>query len=36
HREVAAVLDVAPSTVQTHVERGIAKLRSRLEVSEDA
>ncbi|MEY2567220.1 MAG: hypothetical protein QOE35_1749 [Actinomycetota bacterium] len=36
HREVAALLGVAPSTVQNHVERGIAKLRSRLEVSEDA
>jgi DNA-directed RNA polymerase specialized sigma24 family protein len=36
HREVAALLGVAPSTVQNHVERGVAKLRARLEVSEDA
>lgn len=36
HREVAALLDVTPSTVQNHVERGLAKLRARLEVSADA
>lgn len=29
-REAAAVLDVAPSTVQTHVERGLARLRTIL------
>ena len=36
HREVASLLDVSPSTVQNHVERGLAKLRARLEVSADA
>jgi RNA polymerase sigma factor (sigma-70 family) len=36
HREVGALLDVSPSTVQNHVERGLAKLRARLEVSADA
>lgn len=36
HREVASLLDIAPSTVQNHVERGLAKLRARLEVCADA
>ncbi|MDP9334037.1 MAG: sigma-70 family RNA polymerase sigma factor [Actinomycetota bacterium] len=34
-REVAELLDVTISTVQTHAERGLAKLRSGLEVSEN-
>jgi RNA polymerase sigma-70 factor (ECF subfamily) len=29
HREVADLLDIAPTTVQNHVERGLARLRSR-------
>jgi DNA-directed RNA polymerase specialized sigma24 family protein len=33
HREIAELLDVSASTVQNHVERGIAKLRTALEVS---
>ena len=33
HREVGDVLGVAPSTVQNHVERGLANLRAALEVS---
>jgi DNA-directed RNA polymerase specialized sigma24 family protein len=33
HREIADLLDVSSSTVQNHVERGIAKLRTALEVS---
>ena len=36
HREVGELLGVSPSTVQNHVERGLAKLRARLEVSTDA
>ena len=35
-REVADVLDVTASTVQTHVERALAKLRASLEVNHDA
>lgn len=35
HREVAALLGISPSTVQNHVERGLTKLRNRLEVSSD-
>lgn len=35
YREVAELLDVGLSTVQTHAERGLEKLRSQLEV-EDA
>lgn len=35
-REVAALLGLAPSTVQNHVERGLGKLRARLEVAADA
>ncbi|WP_395152514.1 RNA polymerase sigma factor [Ilumatobacter sp.] len=30
-RDVSEVLDVAPSTVQTHSERGLARLRNNLE-----
>jgi RNA polymerase sigma-70 factor (ECF subfamily) len=30
HREVAELLGVSPSTVQNHVERGLAKLRAGL------
>jgi DNA-directed RNA polymerase specialized sigma24 family protein len=33
HREVGDVLGVAASTVQNHVERGLANLRAALEVS---
>ena len=36
HREVADLLGLSPSTVQNHVERGLAKLRAALEVSTDA
>jgi len=36
HREVAAFLEVGVSTVQTHLERGLAKMRAVLEVHEDA
>lgn len=32
HREVADLLDLSPSTVQNHVERGLANLRRALEV----
>jgi DNA-directed RNA polymerase specialized sigma24 family protein len=35
-REVAELVDVSVSTVQTHVERALAKLRAALEVSDDA
>ena len=35
-REVADLTAVTISTVQTHVERGLAKLRSALEVADDA
>lgn len=34
-REVAELLGVAPTTVQSHVERGLAQLRLRLEVDLD-
>ena len=34
--EVADLLDVTKSTVQTHLERGLARLRAALEVTEDA
>lgn len=33
-REAAELLDVAPSTVQTHVERGLASLRNTLEATD--
>ncbi len=33
-RETAEALDLAPSTVQTHSERGLARLRSILEVTD--
>jgi RNA polymerase sigma factor (sigma-70 family) len=36
HRQVGTLLGVTASTVQNHVERGLAKLRARLEVSADA
>lgn len=36
HREVADLLDVSPSSVQSHVERGLANLRRALEVDPDA
>jgi RNA polymerase sigma factor (sigma-70 family) len=32
HREIADLLGVSPSTVQNHVERGVSKLRTALEV----
>ena len=32
HREIAELLSTSPSTVQNHVERGVAKLRASLEV----
>jgi DNA-directed RNA polymerase specialized sigma24 family protein len=32
HREVADLLDVAPSTVQTHLQRALTRLRVGLEV----
>ena len=35
-REVAELLDVTVSTVQTHVERALAKLRATLGVTDDA
>jgi DNA-directed RNA polymerase specialized sigma24 family protein len=34
-REVAELTDVTVSTVQTHVERALAKLRAALEVVDD-
>ena len=34
-REVAELIDVSVSTVQTHVERALAKLRAALEVVDD-
>jgi DNA-directed RNA polymerase specialized sigma24 family protein len=34
--EVAALLGIKPTTVQTHVERGLARLRAALEVYDDA
>ena len=36
HAEIADVLDVTPSTVATHVSRGLARLRSELGVVHDA
>jgi DNA-directed RNA polymerase specialized sigma24 family protein len=35
-REVAELADTAVTTVQNHLERGLARLRSALEVHEDA
>ena len=35
-REVAELTGVKPTTVQNHLERGLAKLRSAMEVHEDA
>ncbi len=35
-REVAELTGVKPTTVQNHLERGLAKLRDALEVHEDA
>lgn len=34
HRDVAELLEVSPSTVQTHVERALAALRNTLEVKD--
>lgn len=34
-RDVAGMLELAPSTVQTHVERGLARLRNQLEEKDD-
>lgn len=34
-RDVARMLELAPSTVQTHVERGLARLRDQLEERDD-
>src|SRR6476659_3966284 len=36
HREVAEALEIAPSTVATHVDRALARLRSLLEVPDHA
>lgn len=36
HREVADLLELSTSSVQTHVERGLARLRRALEVDPDA
>jgi DNA-directed RNA polymerase specialized sigma24 family protein len=36
HAEVGALLDCAPSTVSTHVQRGLARLRELLEVDSRA
>ncbi len=36
HREVGELLGIAATTVQNHVERGLAKLRDSLEVASDA
>lgn len=36
HREVAELLELSTSSVQNHVERGLAKLRQALEVNPDA
>ncbi|MEM8746217.1 MAG: sigma-70 family RNA polymerase sigma factor [Actinomycetota bacterium] len=33
-REAARILDVSPSTVQTHVERALGALRARLEIAD--
>ena len=33
-REVAAVIDISPSTVRQHLERAMTRLRSELEVSD--
>ena len=35
HREVADLLGIRASSVQTHLERGLARLRAALGVSED-
>ncbi len=34
HQEVADLLGISRSSVQNHVERGLARLRSELEVSD--
>lgn len=34
HRQAAEMLDVSPSTIQTHVERALAALRAALEVTD--
>jgi DNA-directed RNA polymerase specialized sigma24 family protein len=34
-REVGELTGVQPTTVQNHLERGLAKLRAALEVTED-
>lgn len=34
HRQAAELLEVSPSTIQTHVERAIVALRAALEVSD--
>ena len=36
HREVGELLGISRATVQNHVERGLDKLRERLEVAADA
>ena len=36
HAEVGAFLGISPSTVSTHVHRGLARLRELLEVTVDA
>jgi Sigma-70, region 4 len=35
-REVAELTGIAPTSVQNHVERGLARLRAALEVRQDA
>ena len=35
-KEVADLLGLSPTTVQKHLERGLAKLRAALEVNDDA
>jgi DNA-directed RNA polymerase specialized sigma24 family protein len=35
-REVSELVEVSVSTIQTHLERGLAKLRAALEVVDDA
>jgi DNA-directed RNA polymerase specialized sigma24 family protein len=34
-RDVARTLEVAPSTIQTHLERGLERLRTLMEATDD-
>lgn len=36
HREVAELLEISPTTVQNHVQRGLDKLRTLMKVNADA